>query len=177
MKDWLGKEYGVGDLILYAAMSGRCVTMVLGKVLRIYQGPQYGYSQYREEDPDYQTETKVQVQPLKASRWKQHGRTRFIDTRTGKGIDAYLIEKNGFYRHQNGGYFEDTQTGERVPRSVYDERFRRWRYWDADSKLPPGWKYIPATYKDYVKQETAVSPVTISVTENIVKWTGDTDDL
>lgn len=33
MKDFLGQEYGPGDLVVYGAMSGRCVNMIVGRVL------------------------------------------------------------------------------------------------------------------------------------------------
>ena len=36
MKDFLGHEYGPGDLVIYGAMSGRSVNMVIGRVLEVY---------------------------------------------------------------------------------------------------------------------------------------------
>lgn len=180
MKDWLGNEYDVGDLVLYAAMSGRCVTMVLGRVLEIYQGPKYGYG-YKRQDKldDDEKETKVKVQPLKSSRWKQHyGRTRYVDTRTGKGIDPYVTEKTGEYRHRTGGYFENTTTGERVY-DVYDKYhpdFQHYHHWDK-STMPPGWELVKSELKPYVKEiKEPTASVTISITENIVKWDGEIDD-
>lgn len=35
--DWRGNEYGVGDLVIYARMSGRCVEMVEARVLDIWR--------------------------------------------------------------------------------------------------------------------------------------------
>ena len=42
MKDWLGNEYDVGDLVIYAAQSGSRVNMVLAQCLRLQKEKRFG---------------------------------------------------------------------------------------------------------------------------------------
>lgn len=37
LTDWRGAEYGTGDLVLYPRVSGRCVEMMEGTVVEVYQ--------------------------------------------------------------------------------------------------------------------------------------------
>lgn len=148
MKDWLGQEISEGDTIIYAAMSGRSVTMVLGTVVKFNESGT------------------VRVQPVKSSRWEQHhGRLRYIDNRTGKGIDPY----SGDGKHiASEGHYVRTDTGEKVTADDKYNLYRRgvlsWR--DVE--------YKPTAFKDYVERVTdEVKPVTLTVTENITKWTGE----
>jgi hypothetical protein len=138
--DWLGREYRVGDLILYAATSSRSVQMILGRVVEMRDNGN------------------VKVQPLRSSRWKQHyGRQRWIDNRTGKGIDPYCHVKSG-------GYQVWVDTGERISDEERWERLNRSRET----------RYVPTVFEDYVeKVDEGVKPVTLQITENIVRWDGD----
>ncbi len=197
MKDWLDQEYGVGDLVLYAAGSGRSITMVLARVVsiyKVYRDPdKWGWTRIGvDDDPPFkrewnreiknyvdtsereETELRVQVQPLNSSRWTQHHkRTRYIDTRTGKGIDWSVVDKKtGLYRHCDGGYFENPFTGEKVHEYEYHSHpeLRHFRSWDKSS-LPYPWKRVERRFKDYVQEiKEEPKPVTLTVTENIVRW-------
>lgn len=182
MKDWLGNELAVGDNIIYAAMSGRSVTMVIAEIV------------------SFNESGSVTVEPIRSSRWKQHyGRTRWIDTRTGKGINPDLVKKDGskphvavdsHYEDKDGNWFEpyeekiqypsysgfryagvgtDTVTRHSPQEGVY--------YGTGDIPEPYKWKYVGTTYKDYVQTETKASKATLSVTENITKWTGELPDF
>lgn len=144
--DWLGQEVAVGDTIVYAAMSGRSVTMVLAKVV------------------SFNESGSITVQPLQSSRWKQHyGRTRYIDTRTGKGIDPFATDKHT----AEPSYCRHKQTGERL--SAEDINNGRLGYLD--------YEYVPAVWKDYVEQvKEPTSKVTLTVTANVTKWTGATPE-
>lgn len=147
MKDWLGQEYDVGDTVIYAAMSGRSVTMVLATVVK------------------FNDSRSVTVQPERSSRWKQHhGRTRYIDNRTGRGIDPYAGWDEG--RHvKEAGHYIRTDTCARVT--------------DAEAwQLGYGMtRWVPVQFKDYVEEVTeAPKPVTLTVTQNITKWTGEVPD-
>jgi hypothetical protein len=97
--------------------------------------------------------TTVTVQPLKSSRWEQHyGRDRYIDTRTGKGINPWLDKHCA-----SGGYRRDKSTGERVDDSNYSLRYGEY-------------EYVPTVFKDYVKEiHEGPKPVTLTVTDNIVR--------
>ena len=57
--DFLGGEYGPGDIVLYAAGSGRCIYMVLAGVVEIKENGN------------------VVVQPLVGSRWSRQGDIRY----------------------------------------------------------------------------------------------------
>jgi hypothetical protein len=175
VKDFLGNEYGVGDKVLYAAMSGRSVTMVLAEVVRIFEAPKYGqaYEKVDELGPD-DKEIHVSVQPLSSSRWKQHyGRTRYIDSRTGKGIDPF----SGKGKHMTGDYYEHRETGKRVYRSDADQHPEFPRFygyeWGTPEKQVPGYRFVKQEFKNYVNRiEDGPKPVTLYITDNIVKWVG-----
>lgn len=171
MKDWLNQEYDVGDQVIYAAMSGRSVTMVLAEVVEIYQAKANSWDD--EDDPKV---TKVKVQPIGSSRWKQHyGRTRYIDERTGKGIDPF----SGKGKHMVGNYYENLTTGERydyedwnkgIKHPTFPDIISYWE-WGAPGKTPEGWCFVKQEFKPYVKKiEDGPGPVTLSITENIVLW-------
>lgn len=152
MKDWLGNEYDVGDLVLYAAMSGRSVTMVLARVLAFNESGS------------------VSLCPVKSSRWKQHyGRSYYIDNRTGKRIDPYRSDKHveveAHYVHKN----DPTQT-----LSLEEYHNRVWRDWARLGDDHRNYEYVSTKFKDYVEYKTEpTQKVTIHITENIVKWTGE----
>lgn len=125
MRDFLGQEYDVGDEVLYAAMSGRSATMILGEVVDIFEAPASKWA-------DSGKITKVKVQPLMSSRWKQHyGRRKYIDTRTGKSVDPF---RDGS-EHYEG--------------------------WNGQENQP---------FASHIEVVDEVRPVTITVTENVVKW-------
>lgn len=160
--DWLGQEVKVGDKVIYGASGGRSINMVIAEVLDIHEA----------EDP--YTEKKrlrIKVRPLRASRWKQHwGRTRWVDTRTGKGIDPYAtgehVEVPAHFKHQ--------LTGDVIS---LEERDRITREWRQGQRWDEGFKYVSATWKDYVQRvDEKTKSVTLTVTENVTRWTGDLPD-
>jgi hypothetical protein len=164
MKDWLGNDYGPGDKVLYAAGSGRSITMVLAEVVsineQIFNEETYGFVRIDKTPSSViasplrnnaERRTTVTVQPLKSSRWKQHyGHTRYIDTRTGKGINPWLDKHIA-----GGGYRINKLTGERMA---------------ADDYSTMNYDWVTAEFKDYVKEiHDGPKPVTLTVTDNIVK--------
>jgi len=153
VKDFLGQEYDVGDKVLYAAGSGRSITMVLAEVVGIskhYRDPDEWHwvkvgmddpvphkrrwnRETKEYDPlaeEVDTEIRVSVQPLNSSRWEQHSRVKvYTDKRTGETI-----------------------------KNPYDDE-----HWGAGTK--------GNLFKDHVEiTEFPPKPVTLSVTDNIVLW-------
>lgn len=149
--DWLGQEYGPDDLVLYAAMSGRSCNMVLGRVVRF--GPR-----------------SVTVAPVKGARRQHGGRTRYIDTRTGKGIDPWAASRKHIKRESGR---ENTETGEFISYDDLHALSLPWREEEARyPRAPDGpWKYVPAVFHDYVK--TSEPQVTLTVLKNVTKWTGE----
>ncbi len=163
MKDWLGQEYDKGDRVIYAAGSGRSITMIIGEVVEI------------------KVNGNVRIQPLKSSRWKQHSaRTHSIDTRTGKRIDKYH-DRNIL----SGGHYAENGTNIKVE---YDPGNPGGRYFGANTGRKYGYytedgrrlehddmHYVPTVHQPWVKEvrEDAPRPVTISVTANITKWNGE----
>lgn len=149
-KDFLGQEYGVGDTIVYAGTRDRSVQMVLAKVVKFNESGS------------------VQVQPVqKDSRWKQHhGSSKWIDSRTGKKIDPYADEH----------VLEPSKRRHRVTGALLSsEEFHRLAYHPhRDVRMihaeQSDWEYVPYVFKDHVvKIEIPVRPVTLQVTENIIK--------
>jgi hypothetical protein len=141
--DFLGNEYGPGDFVIYAQSSGRCINMVKGQVVEILESGS------------------VKVLPIAGSRWTSHrGKTYMVDNRTGKRIDPW--RSNGKHIKENP-YYVYKDTGERVTQESERLRDRPSRTYERD--------YIPTKFHDYVEARTdPVKPVTISVTENIVKF-------
>lgn len=145
--DWLGQEYDVGDTVIWAASSGRSITMCIGTIVK------------------FNDSGTVTVQPTNSSRWTQHSETeKYIDSRTGKKIFAYSgghIERDGHWLMDDGtelSYYE------------YQELMRVHRWQTSAQALV---KYIPTQFKDYVQKVViGPKPVTLRVTENIIKWTG-----
>ena len=62
--DWLGNEYGVGDMILYPRTSGHSVEMVKAEVVEFVE-PAPGYH------PDHVV--RVRVRPVESSRFSSYG--------------------------------------------------------------------------------------------------------
>lgn len=148
--DFLGQEIGVGDKVIYAAQSGRAVNMIFAEVV------------------SFSDSGSVTVTPLKSSRWKQHhGTMKWIDKRTGKGIDPYCA--SGKHLKSKGGYVW-ADTGERLT----DEELSRYRamnpWGGRDREIKP----VASVFKDYVERVNGgPGPVTLKVAENIVKWNGE----
>lgn len=141
MKDFLGREYDVGDRIVYPVSSGHCINTVLAEVVEIKE------------------DGKVKVQPIEAARWvRHHGRTRYIDSRTGKGIDPYrnksATKEPAHYRNR----YDDTITEEQ-------HRALSWL-----SRAENDWQWVPPVWHDWVEVvKEGPKPVTLQITKNIVK--------
>ena len=99
LTDFLGKEYGPGDLVIYGAMSGRSINMVVGRVTDIYRvwhnsyyvGERYGWERLADDEPvphhfthdgedlgECSSGHRVKIQPIRGSRWKQHYSARAV---------------------------------------------------------------------------------------------------
>lgn len=144
--DWLGNSYKSGTYIIYGASGGRSINMVFGRVVKI--------------NP---TGT-VTIQPLKASRWKQHSeQSKYIDNRTGKGID-YWSDAHA----ESTAHWTHDLTGRALS---YEERYERGCVWH---KPDDNYTYVPRVMKDYVEEiKLPIKPVTLTITENITVWNGD----
>ena len=153
MKDWLGNEYNKGDKVLYAAMSGRSVTMVLAEVVSI--------------NPKKDDKFTVTVRPLGSSRWKQHhGHDYYVDTRTGEKVTNLYSGANYTnpeYWSKFGGYYKDGKRYDSNSLHHYE-------------LIERGYRYEPGELQPYIEQRNdGPKPVTLTVTENIVRWSGATE--
>lgn len=147
MLDFLGKEFDVGDLIVYPMMSGRSVALVKGRVLKFNDSGSVG------------------VQPETES-WRggreRSGTTRYIDSRSGKGFSPYS-EPGKKHMERDYGYIR-VSTGEWISYDDYEAQRDSRSYFGSD----PDIKWAPVIWKDYVKIESKVKPVTITRTDNII---------
>lgn len=139
--DFLGNEYKAGDYVIYAITSSQSINMIKAQVVEILDNG------------------KVKLQPLAASRWKTHTpKTYDVDSRTGKRINRWHpkhIKEESYYL---------TPTGTRLSQKEYRDMSWRDREWVKA-------EYVPTVFHDYVETRSEpVKPVTISVTENIVKF-------
>lgn len=173
MKDWLGQEYQPGDYVTYAQMNGRAANIIVGQV------------------DSFTDKGNVKVVPITGSRWKGHSSKKYVDSRTGKGIDP------SFKKHQKreSGYTQKS-TGKFF---TYEERNRlhypnldEVRAWEAANpnwwynsrygannnrpRLEPDpnynaddWEYTEPIYKDYVELRNNMPTVTLIITANITK--------
>lgn len=155
--DFLGQQYGVGDYVVYANLSGRSATMTFGQVAKLNASGTVG------------------VWPIKNSRWKSYGRTWQIDTRTGEKIDIFeglydvregndpllagmphVRKLQGFYRKSNDFY---------VPSSQVNNIGRDNCYYVGRNEFEP---HVGKAHQEQI--------VTLKVTANIVKWNGEPPD-
>lgn len=218
LTDFLGHEYGPGDLVVYAAMSGRCANMIFGRVVEIYRVAYVDFNWVRLDDDEpvprkirydgedmseEDTALRVKVQPLRGARWEQHrNRDYYIDTRSGKRIDPdapsgkhilkpshYVFADGREYNYE--GVQAEYNARHRGPGMYlsFDQHFRRicninygtpgeFRFPltpDAAEKQQLWW--VRRTYQPWVeKRSDGVKPVTLTVTDNIVKWEGELPD-
>lgn len=219
LNDFLGKEYGPGDLVIYAAHSGRAANMVIGRVVEIYQvwhncytlGERYGWERITypidEELADalegQKVATRVKVQPLRGARWEQHGtKTYYVDTRNGKRINPDAPSGKHILKPSHYVFADGTEYDYAGEQAAYDERrrapgmyrsfeqvFRRLHHVNygpagihdlvveaPDSAKTQLW-YVSRSYQPWVeKHEEGPKPVTIEITDNIVKWEGELPD-
>lgn len=147
LRDFLGRDYGVGDTVVYAAGSGRSITMVFGEVVKIHDSGA------------------ISVQPLDSARWVQHhGSTHYIDTRTGKRIDPWAGEG----RHlKTPPMYRNKTTGETITSEEHHERRSKPGFYQREWS---DWEYQPAVFADYVQEvKEGPKPVTLQITENVVR--------
>lgn len=139
-EDFLGNEYSAGDVIVYAGLSGRAVQMVKAEVVELKDNGN------------------VVVQPLAGSRWGRSRQTRYIDSRTGKGIDPYATDKHD----EVSAHYRVKATGEVLSQEEY------WILPWSPTKFQDH-EYVPTVFKDYVQEvDSPPKKVTLTVTENIV---------
>lgn len=161
MKDWLGQEIEVGDTVIYGgAGSGRSIQMVLAKVVK------------------FNDSGSVTVLGIRGSRWKQHHTPSwYIDSRTSEKIDWWLPEhkvSGGNYRFEDGT-LSDWNCRKKRHSGTYVYGDEAWRALGPD-RVEMG-TYQRRILKDYVTEVFgSVKPVTLTVTENITKWTGEVPD-
>lgn len=161
MKDFLGNEFGPGDLVVYPKSSGRSVALVKGTVLK------------------FNPSGSVQIQPETES-WgggrERSGTTRYVDTRTGKTFDPYHdknvvhMERDRGYLHKETGEFVSNDEMDRERQRIigsFDHRYSRVAQ-EAVYEYTRQYTYVLPVWKDYVKTETTVKSVTITRTDNIV---------
>lgn len=152
-------------------------------------------------DERMETHIRVKVQPLRGARWVQHSdKTYYVDNRTEKRINpdapsgkhikvpshyAYADGKPFDYEAKKEAYEGEGRYRPRGYDHSYDYYFRRnYRVihgdlgvtgtrWPDDAGKENLW-YVSDEYNDYVEERTeGPKPVTLEVTNNIVKWEGD----
>lgn len=143
--DFLGNEYGPGDYVIYGQSGGRCINMIKAQVLEVLENGN------------------VKLQPLSASRWTGHtGKTYTVDSRTGKRIDPWRgngkhIKHESYYQTPNGKKYSMEEIRKLPPRQRLEVTSMQ--------------NYVATVFHDYVETRTdPIAPVTIRVTENIVKF-------
>lgn len=142
--DWLGKEYGPGDLVLYSPRSygGGC-NMHLGEVVRF-------------------TAQRVVVRPIASAR---HGKNRgafvYIDKRNGNKLKPYEWMNKEHMERDSGFFLEDGTY-------ITYEQFQEYP-WSSKPKVIRA----PIIWKPYVlKLDILARPVALQVVKNITKWEG-----
>jgi hypothetical protein len=144
-QDFLGNEYKPGDYVIYAVTASQSINMIKAQVVEILDNG------------------KVRLQPIAGSRWTSHrGKTYSVDTRTGKRINPWgangkHIKEHSYYLAPDGKKYS-MEEANKLP---YPER----------DKITSSKNYVATVFHDYVETRTdPIKPVTISVTENIVKF-------
>lgn len=142
LTDFLGKEYGPGDLVLYAAMSGRCPNIILGRVTDIYRvfydSITYRWKRLAEDEAvprklNYKGEDigecdnalRVKVQPIKGARWEQHhSKTYYIDTRSGKRINPDAPSRKHILKEAHYVFKDGVEYDYEAEKDAYESRTR-----------------------------------------------------
>ncbi len=171
--DFRGNNISVGDTVVYAAGSGRSITMIEATVLELY---------YVDLDREKNPNVRAKVAPLGSSRWEQHSQqTKYIDSRTGKGVDRYKhIKVDAHYRNKTTGecisldnfrQLEDqTWTAGRASAGRYSVEGAK-----AVMQLRQEWGYVLTEFADYIVAEIQpIRPVTLLITKNMVNVSADT---
>lgn len=136
--DFLGQEYGVGDIIVYAARAASALWMTKAEVL------------------SFSDRGVPKVQPLESN--ASLGTDVYFDARNGLQIKwphctPECIERARHYRNKF--------TGERMEVNAYWDV--RLDYTDRQD-----WEYVPAKFYDWVKHEQVIKPVHLPVAANVV---------
>lgn len=157
--DFLGNVLAVGDTVVYASLAGRSAKLTKG-VIVAFKG------------------SNVQVK-REATSWggKVGTETRYVDSRTGKGIDpsyAKHQERGYGYEHRITGRFLDGDGFYREKFLNYDEvqdyyrkngwygGYNRPQYKHNPAFVEEDWKSVRPIYKDYVTEvEKEPRPVTV----------------
>lgn len=173
MKDWLGQEYGPGDYVTYAQVNGRSANIIVGQV------------------DSFTDKGNVKVIPITGSRWKGHSAKKYVDSRTGKGIDPsfkkHQTRESGYTHKTTGEFF----THDQIYRLHYPnlDEVRAWEqanpnWWynnryGANNDRPrlkgdpnfnrSDYEYTEPLYKDYVELRSNMPTVTLIITANITK--------
>jgi hypothetical protein len=169
VKDVFGAEYGVNDIVVYATAQGYSSAsgrMRIGRVVKI-SGRQ------------------VTIQPFQQD--GAHKPVKYIDTRTGKGIDPYCASRKHIAEDE---HYTDKRTGERLtelqmspyinrdgtpwaPRSYYFDSLRRDNpaYVEHEHR-----EYHHAVLKDYVGTAETKPRVSVIGVSDIAKWAGPVPD-
>lgn len=140
LTDFLGQEYGPGDLVIYGAHSGRSINMVIGRVVDIMQ-KYYSPDTWKWTRVTYPVDemlaekmkgrdikTSVVIQPLRASRWEQHhNRTYYTDSRTGKRINPDAPSGVHVLKESHFVYADGTEYPYDEAKRIYDEREQGYR--------------------------------------------------
>lgn len=144
--DFLGNEYKPGDYVIYAQSAGRSINMVKGQVV------------------DIKDNGNVRIQPIAGSRWtSHHGSTYTVDNRTGKRIEPW----KGTKHIKAESHYVHTATGTVLSNTSSIHSVCKANGWNYYKDI----KYVPTVFNDYVETRTSpIKPVTIIVTENIVKY-------
>lgn len=191
--DFLGNEIEEGTYIVYASGSGHSKNVSLGQILKITPLEWEPHDTQEKMYGDRSRVKSVQVQPVKSSRWQQHHqRTKYIDTRTGKGVDLWL-EKDGVLVHQYGKPQKHRESGEgythgevkefmaeiNKPWAEWREKHRGWGYVSNHGVTPQApkyhsdydyFEYVGYTHQPWIRVEKQpIKPVTLTVVANVIR--------
>jgi hypothetical protein len=130
MQDFLGHEYGEGDLVIYAAMSGRCVNMIFGRcveVYEVYRSPDT-YDNVKLADgepaPFQQKYGYFDSQGNLVENWNDRSELEWRSYETTERIETYIRVKvqplrgARWTQHSNKTYYVDTRNGKRINRDA-----------------------------------------------------------
>lgn len=133
MQDFLGHEYGVGDLVIYGAMSGRCVNMVIGRCVEVYevfQSPEsykwlklkdgqaapfekrYGYFDPNDVLVDTDLARAMEEVDRSFLTWREYKTAGRIETYTR--VKVQPLRGARWVQHSDKKYYVDSRTGKRI---------------------------------------------------------------
>lgn len=164
MQDFLGREYGPGDLVIYGAHSGRSVNMVIGRVLEVYEVVQSpGASGYLRLEGGQLPPFKKTYGWFDASgclqdhrkdgfEWREYETDERLETTPKVKIQPLRAAR--WTQHRGHDYYVDTRNGKRIdPDAPSGKHVLKPEHYVHADATEFDWNAAKATWQDAARRQ------------------------